>query len=87
MPHVYARVERHDKIVIKYLDENWNEHTQKFSGFIARVIQHEYDHLEGIEFYDRITPHEMVKIKLSLEKIQRGELPNLEYLFKLKDDD
>jgi len=87
VPSVYARVERHDTIVIKWLDENWEEHTQKFSGFIARVIQHECDHLEGIEFYDRITPHEMTKIKLSIDKIQRGELPNLEYLFKLKDDE
>lgn len=54
IPGIRALVPRHEKIKIKYLDENANEKTQTFEGFIARIFQHEYDHLIGLVFIDRV---------------------------------
>ena len=88
VPHVYARVERYQKIVVEYVDENWQTHTKMFTGFIARVIQHELDHMEGIEFYDKISDQEFKKLLPSIEKVRKGEFYKpVEYLVKFKEDD
>lgn len=53
IPHKYGQVKRHKNITVKYLNENAQEQTLKASGLLARIIQHEIDHLDGILFIDK----------------------------------
>lgn len=53
IPHVTGKVPRHKRIRLTFTDESGNERTEKYDGFVARVIQHEYDHLNGILFTDK----------------------------------
>ena len=73
-PDINANVERPSTIKIKYLDEEFNEHLEEISGFNARVIQHEYDHLEGILFIERIKPLKRRLLSKRLEKIKKGDI-------------
>ncbi len=82
VPGITARVERWQKIKIKYYDLDFNEHIELFKSFEARVIQHELDHLDGIQFYDRISKVELEKIIGSIEGLRRGEVPKLDYKIK-----
>ena len=52
-PDVFLKIKRPDKIVVKYEDENKKTHKMKLSGLASRVFQHEYDHMEGIDFTQR----------------------------------
>ena len=52
IPDVHGDVLRPEKLTIRYFDELWNEHEEEFDDLTARVIQHEYDHLEGVLFTD-----------------------------------
>ena len=79
VPGIRARVERWQKVKIKYYDLNFCEYVELFKNFEARVVQHELDHLDGIEFYDRISKDELKKIIGSIEKLRRGEIPKLDY--------
>ena len=63
------------EIKIKYQDENFNIHEDSFDGIVARVIQHEYDHLEGVLFTDRISPFKKKLIKGKLKNIITGKVP------------
>lgn len=54
IPNVFEEVSRSKDIILKYQDERFVEHLEEFSGIAARVIQHEYDHLDGILFIDLI---------------------------------
>lgn len=54
IPSISAMVERSSNIELEYYDENWNFHVEKFNGYKARIIQHEYDHLEGILYIERL---------------------------------
>jgi len=54
IPNRRGDVKRKENIFIEYYDENWNFHKKEFSGMISRVIQHEYDHLNGILWIDKI---------------------------------
>jgi len=74
IPDINADVERPEIITIKYLDESFKEQTKTFDGFNARVIQHEYDHIEGILFTDRIAPLKKKMLKKKLEKISKGKV-------------
>jgi peptide deformylase len=67
IPNVREDVYRHETITIEYLDENFAKKTETYSGLIARVIQHEYDHIEGILFTDHLS---MLKKKLIGKKLQ-----------------
>lgn len=73
IPGINETVIRPDTIVIHYFDENFNEHEEEFSGYKARVIQHEYDHLEGHLFTDRINPLRRQLIKSKLTNITKGK--------------
>jgi peptide deformylase len=55
VPGLMGRVPRHQSVEVAYLDENGQEHEQRFSGYVARVVQHELDHLAGKVFLDRMT--------------------------------
>ena len=81
IPQVRADVNRHSKLVLRYFDENWQEHTQEFEGMAARIIQHEYDHIEGILFTDRIHPLKRTMLKSRLNGISQGRV-NVSYKMK-----
>jgi len=73
IPGVHENVMRADKIKIKYLDTDFVEHIEEFDGYKARVIQHEYDHLEGHLFTDRVTPIRRQLLKSRLTSIVKGK--------------
>lgn len=74
IPNVRADVNRHSKLTITYLDENFIEHTETYGGMAARIIQHEYDHIEGILFTDRIHPLKRTLLKTKLNNIAIGKV-------------
>jgi len=73
IPGVHENVSRAEHIKIKYQDANFNEYTEEFSGYKARVIQHEYDHLEGHLFTDRVSPIRRQLLKSRLTSIVKGK--------------
>ncbi len=81
LPGVHENVVRRDTIRIKYMDENFKEHNETFSGFAARVIQHEYDHIEGHVYIDHISPIRRQLIKSKLNNIVKGKV-NCKYKFR-----
>ncbi|MDX5422032.1 MAG: peptide deformylase [Hymenobacteraceae bacterium] len=74
IPGVREVVYRPERIVIRYFDEEWNEHEDTYDGMTARVIQHEYDHIEGILFTDHLNGLKKRLIKNRLTKISKGEV-------------
>ena len=74
IPFIREEVKRKDRIRIKYFDENWVEHDEVFEGFAARVLQHEYDHLDGILFVDYATPLKKRLLKSKLTAITKGKV-------------
>lgn len=73
IPEVREDVYRNEKITIEYLDENFEKKTEVYDGLIARVIQHEYDHIEGILFTDKISTLKKTLIKKKLQNIMDGK--------------
>jgi peptide deformylase len=73
IPHIREEVNRESHIRIKYYDENWKYHNEVYDGYKARIIQHEYDHLEGILFTDKINPLRKRLIKSKLTAISKGK--------------
>lgn len=74
IPDVREDVFRQPDITIEYVDENFKAHTETYTGIAARVIQHEYDHIEGILFTDRISKFKKTLIQKKLNKISRGQI-------------
>ena len=74
LPGLNENVDRPKQITIKYLDEQMVPHEESYSGFNARVIQHEYDHLEQTLFTDRVNPMRKAMIKRKLQKMSRGQV-------------
>lgn len=81
IPEVREEVKRKDTIVLNYYDEEFREHTETFTGITARIIQHEYDHIEGVLFIDRISAFRRQLLKNRLSRIQKGEV-NVSYPMK-----
>ena len=73
IPGVHEMVLRAEKIKIKYMDTDFKEHIEEFEGYKARVVQHEYDHLEGHLFTDRVTPIRRQLLKSRLTSIVKGK--------------
>ncbi|MDR1056743.1 MAG: peptide deformylase [Prevotellaceae bacterium] len=73
IPGLHENVARDSKVRIKYYDENFVEHNESYEGVIARVIQHEYDHLEGIMFVDRLSALRKKLIKSKLIGMTKGK--------------
>lgn len=73
IPDVREDVYRKEKITIEYYDETFTKKTEIFDGLIARVIQHEYDHIEGILFTDKISMLKKTLIKKKLQNIMDGK--------------
>ncbi|MEI7801191.1 MAG: peptide deformylase [Bacteroidota bacterium] len=74
IPNIREDVLRPDEIDIEYLDENFKPHRELYAGLTARVIQHEYDHIEGILFTDLLKPLKKRLLKNKLEKISKGDV-------------
>lgn len=74
IPGIRAQVNRPDKLKIRYFDANWNEHLEGFEGLKARVIQHEYDHIEGVLFVDHLSPLKKKLLKGKLKDISKGDV-------------
>ena len=81
IPGINEDVMRQEKIKIKYLDREFNEHIEEIDGILARVIQHEYDHLEGILFTDHLSSLKKRLLKRKLENISKGKV-NVDYKMK-----
>ena len=73
IPGIHENVRRPVSIRMRYLDENFVEHDEEFDGLPARVIQHEYDHLEGKVFTDRVTPLRRNLLKGKMTKLANGK--------------
>ena len=78
IPDVREDVSRQPKITIEYQDENFMIHTETLEGLAARVFQHEYDHIEGILFTDKLSTLKKRIIKKKLENISKGKI-NADY--------
>ena len=74
IPDVRGPVSRPPKVHIRYYDENWEQHEEVFEGIAARVVQHEYDHIEGILFTEHLSAFKKRLIKSKLEKISKGKI-------------
>lgn len=81
IPDVREDVFRKPDIVMEYQDENFKKHKETFSGMVARIIQHEYDHIEGILFTDKLSPLKKRLIKGKLANISKGNV-SIEYRMK-----
>jgi len=73
IPNIREEISRPAKLVINYLDENWEEHEEEFDGMKARIIQHEYDHIEGTLFTDYLSPFKKRLLKGKLQNISKGK--------------
>lgn len=74
IPDVHAEILRPEKLTIKYYDELWNPHEEEFDEMTARVIQHEYDHLDGVLFTDYIKGLKKQMLRSKLVGISKGKV-------------
>lgn len=78
IPDIREDVFRQESVTFEYQDENFEKHTKTLTGIAARVFQHEYDHLEGILFTDKLSSLKKRILKKKLEKISLGKI-NTDY--------
>ena len=74
IPNIREKISRKAKLKIVYYDENWNKHEEQYDGMKARIIQHEYDHIEGKMFVDYLTPLKKRLLKGKLADISKGKV-------------
>ncbi|WP_126971748.1 peptide deformylase [Gynurincola endophyticus] len=74
IPKIREDVMRPEKVTLRYMDENFVEHTKVFSGITARIIQHEYDHIEGKLFIDYMKPLKRKLLAGKLKDITKGKV-------------
>lgn len=83
IPNIRGDVDRQEKVRLRYQNENCEIKEETFDGINARIIQHEYDHLEGILFVDKIKPLKKKLLKRKLENIKKGSI-SVDYNMKFK---
>lgn len=81
IPDIREDIDRKEEITIHYFDENWVEHEESYSGLTARIIQHEYDHIQGVLFTDKLSPLKKALLKSKLENIAKGKV-DVDYKMK-----
>jgi len=81
IPDIREGVKRKSEIKIEYYDENFNFKKNDFSGIVARVIQHEYDHIQGILFTDKLTSFKKRLLKSKLNNIEKGDV-DIDYVME-----
>lgn len=74
IPDIRGEVSRPAQIKLRYMDENFVEHEEVFTGVNARVIQHEYDHIDGILFTEHLKPLKRRLVRRKLENIKKGKV-------------
>jgi len=74
IPDVREDVKRKDTITLTYVDDNFKSHTETYDGLLARIIQHEYDHIEGILFTDKLSGLKKRLLKSRLTNISKGKI-------------
>jgi len=74
IPKIREEVFRKEIVHISYYDEKWQFHEEKFDGYKARIIQHEYDHIDGILFTDHLSPLKRRLLTKRLQNISKGEI-------------
>jgi peptide deformylase len=74
IPNIREKISRKEKLKIRYFDEDWNVHEESYDGMKARIIQHEYDHIEGKLFVDYLTPLKKRLLKGKLADISKGKV-------------
>jgi peptide deformylase len=74
LPDYHDKVVRPSEIQVRFLDEHMKEHTRESGGLLARVIQHEIDHLNGIYFFERLSPIRRTLGNGKLKRIARGDI-------------
>ncbi|MBT8263088.1 MAG: peptide deformylase [Bacteroidia bacterium] len=74
IPDINEDVFRKPQITMEYMDENFKKHKETYDGIVARIIQHEYDHIEGILFTDKLSPLKKRLIKGRLANISKGKI-------------
>ncbi|MDN5201850.1 peptide deformylase [Fulvivirgaceae bacterium BMA10] len=84
IPDVRQEILRQPKLKIKYFDEQWNEYEEVYEGLKARIIQHEYDHIEGVLFTDHLSPFKKRLLKGKLANISKGNV-KVEYAMRFPD--
>lgn len=84
IPNVREDVFRKSNVTIQYQDENFETHTKTFDGLLARVIQHEYDHIDGVLFTDKISSFKKRLIKGKLTNISKGKI-SVDYKMRFPD--
>ena len=81
IPQIREEVFRKPRLKIEYYDENWDLYEEELDGFPARVVQHEYDHIEGILFTDHLKPLKRTLLKSKLDNISKGKV-DVDYRMK-----
>ena len=81
IPDIREDIYRPAFVTINFFDENWVEHTKTYEGLAARIIQHEYDHIDGILFTDHLNPVKKRMLKNKLAKITKG-IVDVDYKMK-----
>jgi peptide deformylase len=74
IPKIREDVMRPERVVLEYVDENFQPHTEEFIGLTARIIQHEYDHIEGRLFIDKLKPLRRKMLQGKLNDISKGKI-------------
>ncbi|MDH5379760.1 MAG: peptide deformylase [Cyclobacteriaceae bacterium] len=74
IPTIREDVFRPETLTVRYFDENWVEHEEEYDGMRARIIQHEYDHIEGVLFTDHLPPLKKRLLKGKLQNISKGKV-------------
>jgi peptide deformylase len=74
LPNIREKISRKEKLTIRYYDEAWHLHEETYEGMKARIIQHEYDHIEGKLFVDYLTPLKKRLLKGKLADISKGKV-------------
>lgn len=74
IPKIREDVKRPEEVVLEYMDENFEEHTETFVGLTARIIQHEYDHIQGKLFIDYLKPLRRRMLQGKLNDITKGKI-------------
>lgn len=74
IPTIREEVFRKEEVTISYYDQNWKLHEETFDGYRARIVQHEYDHVDGILFTDHLSPLKKRLITKKLQNISKGEV-------------
>jgi peptide deformylase len=74
VPNIHEEVKRYESLTMRYLDESFEEKEEHFEGFKAIVVQHEYDHLDGIMFTDKVAPLRKRLLRAKLAAISKGKV-------------